>query len=126
MIGMHRATGKPLGGLDHLRQSIADILSTPIGTRAMRRDYGSLLPELVDAPANGRTALAVFAATAIALARWEPRIRLKKVAIAAGSPAGQFALELEVLRTDQDAAGVPTSLTVPLTLSRATSSPAFA
>ena len=48
MIGMSAVTGKPLEGLDHLRQSIADILSTPIGTRVGRREYGSLLAELVD------------------------------------------------------------------------------
>ncbi len=49
-MGMNAATGRNLTGLDHLHQSIADILSTPIGTRVMRRDYGSRLPELIDAP----------------------------------------------------------------------------
>ncbi|NYZ70451.1 baseplate assembly protein W, partial [Endozoicomonas sp. SM1973] len=50
MQGTHRLTGKPLSNLDHLRQSITDILTTRIGTRLMRRDYGSRLPELVDRP----------------------------------------------------------------------------
>jgi uncharacterized protein len=100
MIGVDRHTGKPLDGTAHLAQSIGDILRTPIGTRTMRRDYGSLLPELVDAPANEATRLAVFAATAIALARWEPRIRLAKVALDLGEIAGQFLLLLEGARTD--------------------------
>ena len=51
MIGTHAATGKRLEGNAHLAQSIADILTTPLGTRLMRHDYGSLLPELIDQPA---------------------------------------------------------------------------
>ena len=52
MLGMNAHTGQSLSGLDHLRQSIADILSTPLNTRVMRRDYGSRLPELIDQPIN--------------------------------------------------------------------------
>jgi phage baseplate assembly protein W len=33
MAGMARDTGAALDGLDHIRQSVADILSTPMGTR---------------------------------------------------------------------------------------------
>ncbi|MEW7978507.1 MAG: GPW/gp25 family protein [Candidatus Sedimenticola endophacoides] len=52
MQGMHAITGQHLAGEAHLRQSIIDILTTPLGTRVMRRDYGSRLFELVDAPIN--------------------------------------------------------------------------
>ena len=48
MLGINAYTGESLSGLDHLRQSIADILSTPLNTRVMRRDYGSRIPELID------------------------------------------------------------------------------
>ncbi|MCD7875787.1 MAG: GPW/gp25 family protein [Cloacibacillus porcorum] len=65
----------------HLNQSIADILTTPIGTRVMRPDYGSRIPELIDAPMNKAWKLRVYAACAEALDRWEPRIRLDKVAL---------------------------------------------
>ncbi|NBO96416.1 MAG: phage baseplate protein, partial [Betaproteobacteria bacterium] len=41
MLGINAQTGQPLAGIDHLRQSIRDILTTRIGTRVMRRDYGS-------------------------------------------------------------------------------------
>lgn len=81
MIGMDRVTGKRLGGIDHLRQSIADILTTPVGSRVMRRDYGSLLPELIDQPQSGSTAVQLYAATCAALLRWEPRIRLSNVSV---------------------------------------------
>lgn len=52
MRGMNASTGKELEGLNHLKQSIVDILTTPIGSRVMRRDYESRLLELVDKPIN--------------------------------------------------------------------------
>ena len=39
-MGMNTQNGRSLTELDHLRQSIVDILNTPIGSRVMRRDYG--------------------------------------------------------------------------------------
>jgi Phage baseplate assembly protein W len=79
VIGMDQNTGAALSGVDHIRQSIARILSTPLGTRVMRRDFGSRLPDLTDAPMNKATAVLLYAATATALLRWEPRIRLERV-----------------------------------------------
>jgi len=88
ITGMSRTTGKALSGLDHLWQSVADILSTPIGTRCMRRDYGSRLFELVDRPINDELIVEIYAAIAEALDRWEPRLKLswiKVVGIAQGT-----------------------------------------
>ena len=39
--GMNKVSGKPLLGIEHLKQSIIDILTTPIRIRVMRREYGS-------------------------------------------------------------------------------------
>jgi hypothetical protein len=64
MRGTSATTGKPLSGIQHLRQSINDILTTPIGSRVIRRDYGSDLPTLVDAPMNLSTLTRIYAATA--------------------------------------------------------------
>ncbi len=50
MKGMDAKTGKTLEGIEHLKQSIIDILTTPVNSRIMRRDYGSRLFELVDKP----------------------------------------------------------------------------
>ena len=94
MIGTDATTGKHLAGLDHLRQSIRDILTTPVGSRVMRRDYGSRLPRLVDAPTNEATILDLFSATAVALARWEPRVELRRVSVANATP-GRVELQLE-------------------------------
>ena len=72
---MSRLQGKTLNNeLDHIRQSIQDILTTPIGTRLMLREYGSLLSQLIDAPINETTQLQIKAATANAILQWEPRV----------------------------------------------------
>lgn len=113
MTGMSRTTGRALDELDHLSQSIADILTTPLGSRVMRREYGSQLPELIDAPFNERTRLLAYAATAIALLRWEPRIRLSRIQISQGSAQGAATIDLEGARIDINA---PLNLQVPLQL----------
>ena len=79
MIGTDAHTGKPLSGDAHLRQSIRDILTTPVGSRVMRRTYGSRLFELIDAPVNRQTIADICSAVADALGRWEPRIKLDGV-----------------------------------------------
>ncbi|WP_406821508.1 GPW/gp25 family protein [Pseudomonas sp. KnCO4] len=83
MIGMDRRTGQPLSGLDHLRQSIEDILTTPVGSRRMRPDYGSQLRRYVDLPVNEGWKSAVQAEIARALGRWEPRLQLERVRVTA-------------------------------------------
>ena len=93
MSGLDRNTGALMTPDAHLAQSIGDILSTPTGTRVMRREYGSDLPKLIDAPLNGETMIDVFAATAVALERWEPRFRLRRVELAAAQ-AGAVTLAL--------------------------------
>lgn len=79
MKGMSQTTGTSLSGIDHLRQSIKDILTTPLGSRVMHRDYGSELFDLIDAPINQRTLVDIYTATAKALQRWEPRFNLTRV-----------------------------------------------
>lgn len=113
MIGMSRTTGRALSDSAHLAQSIGDILTTPLGSRVMRREYGSLLPDLIDAPFNDATRLQAYAATAMALMRWEPRIRLSRVQLSLGDVPGQTVLELEGTRTDSNEA---LNLRVPLQL----------
>lgn len=81
MRGMSNKTGKELEGIEHLKQSIIDILTTPIGSRIMRRNYGSRLLELVDRPINRDFSLEIYAAVARALEKWEKRFKLEKVKI---------------------------------------------
>ena len=118
MTGMDATTGKAIDGLAHLRQSIARILTTPIGSRIARRDFGSLLPDLIDQPMNALGRMRLLAATAQALLRWEPRLRITGVTLeAVDAAAGAYALAIEGVRLDAPVpagtAGI-TRLTLPL------------
>jgi len=95
MNGMDARTGKPLAGIRHLRQSIHNILTTPLGSRVMRRDYGSNLFELIDQPLTQSTLMDIYAATAQALRRWEPRFRLTRVQAFRAPESGKVLLELD-------------------------------
>ncbi|MGE5509934.1 MAG: GPW/gp25 family protein [Bacteroidota bacterium] len=86
MAGMHRATGARLSSWQHVAQSILDILTTPIGTRVMRRDYGARLLDLVDRPMNELTITEATIAVSEALERWEPRFKLKFVTVFKSEP----------------------------------------
>ena len=100
MKGMNRHTGEaisdtagPPAGEAHLAQSILDILTTPVGTRVMLRDYGSELPAILDQPMNGEMLVDATMAIAEALDRWEPRIELARVRLVEIS-AGEAQFEL--------------------------------
>lgn len=93
MKGMDRTTGKALTGLAHVRQSIHDILTTPMGSRVMRESYGSRLFALIDQPMTHAFALPLYAATVEAIARWEPRFLLKQVQLISQT-AGSVTLAL--------------------------------
>jgi phage baseplate assembly protein W len=109
---MSRATGALLTGPEHLAQSVTDILTTPVGSRLARRAYGSRLPDLLDAPVNAATRVRLFAATATALMRWEPRITVQRIGLTAiDAMAGCFALDILAAVTDTGAA---VALRVPL------------
>lgn len=81
LIGLNRDAGGALSGVEHLRQSIADILTTPVGSRVMRPEYGSEIPRMVDQPVTKGWVSAVQAEVARALGRWEPRLKLKRVTV---------------------------------------------
>lgn len=93
MYGINATSGRKLDGLDHLRQSIRDILTTPIGSRVMRRTYGSRLFELVDAPYSAPTKMAIIAATAEAIMTWEPRVEVEQISLRTYNP-GQIVIDL--------------------------------
>jgi uncharacterized protein len=101
MSGMDRATGAEISDFEDVRQSIADILWTPIGSRIARRDYGSRLPDLFDTPANAANLTLVYAAVATAIRRWEPRVQVKRVALTAQDAfQGRFVITLQVAIID--------------------------
>lgn len=114
MAGMNRHTGAPLSGLAHIKQSVEDILSTKVGDRLARREYGSLLPDLIDKPMTPANILRVYAATALAITRWENRLRLRRVALVAGESPGSAILTIDADRLDTSTANALVRLSVPL------------
>ena len=111
-LGMHASLGDRLDGLDHIRQSVAKIITTPIGSRLMRREFGSLIPELVDTPVNRTTRLLIMAATADAVIRWEPRIKPVRVSLELSGGGSQVQVELLATVKDGPSAGTTINLMV--------------
>lgn len=96
MIGMDPKTGRSVQGLDHLYQSIEKILTTPVGTCLQRRNFGSEIFSLVDGPNNPKTRIKLYAATATALMRWEPRLKLSRVSLSSAPQSnGHQAIDIE-------------------------------
>lgn len=112
--GMNAHTGAPLSDLDHIRQSVGDILTTPVGTRVGIRPYGSLLPDLIDQPSTRTTLQRIYGAIALALKAWEQRIRLVRVEVEYSGR--QVHLLLNTVLTSGPLAGQP--LPIEVTLSR--------
>jgi len=109
-IGMNRDTGEVLTDLDHIRQSVRDILLTPLGSRVMRRRYGSLLSALIDQPQNESLRLQIMSACYMAILQWEPRIKLTAINFESNFNGGMV-VELTGNRTDT---AQPFSLNVPV------------
>ena len=98
VVGLNTQPGSTRRGMDHLRASIQDILSTPIGSRVMRRTYGSRLFELIDSNLNALTLAQIYAAIADALAKWEPRLKVTRVQANANPQdlsAGKISIDIE-------------------------------
>ncbi|WP_304676781.1 GPW/gp25 family protein [Neisseria bergeri] len=85
----------------HIAQSIRNILFTRIGTRLMREEYGSFIPDLIDMPAGPAAIALIHQAAVTALARWEPRITVRRIqADTAAIAGGKIKLSLDVTLAD--------------------------
>ncbi len=73
--------GKKISEIAHIKQSITNILTTPIGSRIMRRDYGSRLFERIDQPINGDLIAEIYSDVVEALFTWEPRFEVEQVTV---------------------------------------------
>ena len=92
--GINEAAARPLSDWEHVQQSIRKILTTPIGSRPMRRTFGSKLPDLVDAKMIDRNILAIYSATAEAIDRWEPRFRMRQGSVLEADVNGVVNIEI--------------------------------
>lgn len=124
MAGMDRKTGKRITGRARLAQRIADVLTTPIGSCVMVRDYGSRLLQLIDMPATPASAALLYAATAEAIMRWCNDIVLTRIQLVRGARGGAFVLQIEGLERAPTGATTPLSLKIPLALRAGVLTPA--
>ena len=116
-LGMNRSDGLTVTDLEHISQSIGDILRTPVGSRVMRRDYGSLLASMIDQPQTPALELQIKVAELqikvacyMAVLKWEPRVTLSSV-----TTARSFDGRMTVTLTGQhNDTGQPLSLTIPV------------
>lgn len=91
---LDRETFRPIGEWGHVLQSINMLLTTPPRSRVMRRDYGSELADLIGRPMTPQIVLAVYAATALALAQWEPRFSLTGVEMGQANAQGRLTMKI--------------------------------
>lgn len=106
---MSRNTGRRLTLDEHIRQSVADILTTPIGSRVERRPYGSIIPDLIDHPYNPANRLRLMSATVMAISRWEPRLAISTVVVDADT-TGKITVEMQATMRGGQRAGQPITL----------------
>lgn len=110
-LGMNSHTGLSISEADHIRQSVCDILVTPVGSRVMRREYGSLLSALIDQPQTPALRLQIMAACYSAIQKWEPRVTLSTITFERGEDDGALYVDMTGTRTISNQ---PFSLTIPL------------
>lgn len=114
LAGMHPATGLPVTGLARLHLLVADVLTTPRGSRLCRRDYGSDLPALIDQPLNDLTIQQIYAATAEALAEAVPELELGTVSLEALDSAAPGTATITITAT-VNLTGESVILSIPFT-----------
>lgn len=93
MTGTDANTGKAISGIDSLRQRIRDVVLTPLLSRVQRRNYGSCVPSLIDAPINQLNLAQIYYGVAIAVTQWIPDFNLQQVTCTNVNP-GQLTLSL--------------------------------
>ena len=98
--------------IESISQSVDDIITTPIGSRTMRREYGSLIFELLDQPINDSLVLKCYSAIYTAVSRWEDRIGISKIVMSSMKDSG-IVFDIEGFHT---VSGEEMNLRIPLNM----------
>lgn len=91
--------GTQISNDEQLKQSIIDIITTPIGSRLCRRDYGCDFPNLLDKPDNPHLHQRMKAAIAMGIKQWEKRITATKIEITRTN-IGKILISITATRND--------------------------
>lgn len=92
---INKHNGQNTNPLEHLAQSISDILTTPLYTRLARRTYGSEIPLHIDSVDNPSNRLRLYTVAATALMQWEPRLQLTRIQVCSGTAEGKLVLAID-------------------------------
>ncbi|MCP3922639.1 MAG: baseplate assembly protein W [Desulfobacterales bacterium] len=84
-----------------IQKSVERILSTPVGTRVMRPEFGSSLFELIDRRADDAWLVDCVSYTFDAIDRWEPRISVQTVKPQIDGQTVKVAIEAVVKETGE-------------------------
>lgn len=93
-------TGQPIDNDEQLRQKIIDVLTTPIGTRLMRRDYGCGMIDALDMPVTTSTLALAKARIAKALKAFVKNFATLKITITQAIDNFRYAISIIGFRTD--------------------------
>ncbi|WP_374756856.1 GPW/gp25 family protein, partial [Escherichia coli] len=72
----------PVTYFETICQGFGGFLRTPVGSRVMRRDSGSLLASMIDPPPTPALEMQIKVACYMAVLKWEPRVTLSSVTTA--------------------------------------------
>jgi phage baseplate assembly protein W len=94
---MSRVTGKPITRLQHIRQSIEDILTTSNFERIYRNDYGANLKRLIDEPLNESLLAGARVIITRAVTKFETRVVVNQVDIRVFTNGEGFDIKLYII-----------------------------
>lgn len=90
--GTHHVSGQLLTGWAHVEQSVGLIITTVIGERVMRLDFGANTVRHLGRNLVAVTALAVYRDSVRAIHRWEPEYRVTRCQLVRLDATGGLAL----------------------------------
>lgn len=79
MADIDQRTGRLLTNLESAYQGVAVVISTRIGERVMRREFGAGLIELLGRATTPRLLMAFQQLIVTAIDLWEPRFRVRQI-----------------------------------------------
>ncbi|MBG6166030.1 phage baseplate assembly protein W [Labrenzia sp. EL_195] len=82
-------------GIQNIRESLRIILTTTLGERLMRPDFGCRIKEEVFGPMNSTRLTMIETVIRRAILLHEPRVEAKRVAVEARQPEGILEISLE-------------------------------
>jgi phage baseplate assembly protein W len=95
LIDIDRKTGEYVQGWDRIKQSIEVILTTRIGTRLMRRWWGSNFLDMQDKPGNEEVIVSGLMAAIAAINTYEPEFKVTKASIDEMNSNGEIVITLD-------------------------------